>query len=261
MRNIRLLLVGGLLSYRALFAWLRPSLFIPTMLVTPLLQILFFALLGKYGHTGSDSFYITGNAILACAIPCIYGPLLALSEERAGATLPALLASPGNRLAIFLGRMFPFACNGFLISVVSLTLGSVILGSTTALVRLPEMMLVLIVAALSCTGLGLVLGAVGMVIQDAPFLSNLIAIFMLLVTGANVAVSELPATLRILGQLLPLSHAIAAIRDAAGGAGVGAISGLLGREIFVGVVYTVMSVALIAWIERAARRAGTLSLR
>ena len=46
MTALRVALIGGLLSFRGLFSWLHPALFVPTMIVPPLFQVLFFAYLG-----------------------------------------------------------------------------------------------------------------------------------------------------------------------------------------------------------------------
>ena len=45
---LRIFFVGGVIAYRALFNWIRPSIYIPTMLGAPLFQILFFTYLGRY---------------------------------------------------------------------------------------------------------------------------------------------------------------------------------------------------------------------
>ena len=44
---MRLLFVGGLYAYRALFNWAGPAMFIGTLLVGPVFQLLFFAYLGR----------------------------------------------------------------------------------------------------------------------------------------------------------------------------------------------------------------------
>ena len=43
----RIFFVGGLTSFRALFYWLTPWIYIPTMLIAPLFQILLFAYIGR----------------------------------------------------------------------------------------------------------------------------------------------------------------------------------------------------------------------
>src|SRR5262249_60406866 len=48
--SLRVFFIGGLISYRALFNWIRPWIYIPTMLGAPLFQILFFTYLGRYSQ-------------------------------------------------------------------------------------------------------------------------------------------------------------------------------------------------------------------
>ena len=43
----RLFFVGGVTSFRALWNWLSPWIYIPTMLVSPIFQILLFAYIGR----------------------------------------------------------------------------------------------------------------------------------------------------------------------------------------------------------------------
>jgi ABC-2 type transport system permease protein len=261
MRSVRVVFLGGILSYRALFQWLRPSLFIPTMLVTPIFQVLFFVNLGHFAAVANDRFFITGNAVLGCAIACIYGPMLALAEERSSGVLSPVLATPASRTAIFLGRMIPYVLNGFFVSCFTLLLASALLRQALPAGQFPALALILAVSAATCTGLGLTLGALGLVWRDVPFVSNLVSVGMLLVCGANVALSRLPTSLRVIGEGLPLTRGIEAARQVAGGASLGSVAGLIAGEVITGVVYFGFAVVLLRLVERMTRRAGTLDLR
>jgi len=55
--TLRIFFVGGLISYRALFNWISPALYIPTMLVGPIFQILLFAYMGRYSQLEDDTFF------------------------------------------------------------------------------------------------------------------------------------------------------------------------------------------------------------
>jgi hypothetical protein len=63
-KNFRLFWQGTLLSYIALFAWLRPVTYAASKIVMPLAQMFFFVFLGTYasGKNSSD-FFVIGNAI------------------------------------------------------------------------------------------------------------------------------------------------------------------------------------------------------
>jgi ABC-2 type transport system permease protein len=63
MNNLRIFFVGGVIAYRALFNWLNPWIFIPTLVFAPIFQVLFFAFLGRSAGLESDRFYVIGNAL------------------------------------------------------------------------------------------------------------------------------------------------------------------------------------------------------
>ena len=117
MNFARIFFVGGLISYRALFNWIRPSMYIPTMLGSPLFQLIFFTKLGQFAHAESADFYIVGNSVQVAAMASIYGMAMAIANERSFGTLGPLLATPANRAAVFLGRGLPVLANGLFVSL------------------------------------------------------------------------------------------------------------------------------------------------
>jgi len=74
--------VGGLISYRALFNWLNPWIFFPTLVVAPIFQVLFFAFLGHAVGLESDRFYVIGNALQITALPGFFAMALTITGER-----------------------------------------------------------------------------------------------------------------------------------------------------------------------------------
>ena len=55
MTNLRVFFLGGVFSYRALFNWISPVMYVTTMLGSPLFQILFFAYLGRFAGVQDDT--------------------------------------------------------------------------------------------------------------------------------------------------------------------------------------------------------------
>jgi ABC-2 type transport system permease protein len=109
---LRVFFVGGRISYRALFNWISPGMYVTTMLGSPLFQILFFTYLGRYAGAEDDNFFIVGNAVQVSAMAGIYGMVMGIANERQYGTLSALLATPANRLAVFAGRGCPSSSTG-----------------------------------------------------------------------------------------------------------------------------------------------------
>ena len=107
MNSVRVFFVGGVTSYRALFGWLSPWVFIPSLVVAPVFQILLFAYIGRQTNTNSDEFYVIGNALQYTAIPCIFAMGHTIEGERWQQTLGYVLVTPAKRVPLFLGRSLP----------------------------------------------------------------------------------------------------------------------------------------------------------
>ena len=100
MKPLRVFAIGGWLSYRALFSWLQPSLFVMVLLIPSVTQMIFFVFLGRAADVENDTFFIVGNALVAAAVPCLFAMSQTIAEERFTLTLPALVVSPANRVAV-----------------------------------------------------------------------------------------------------------------------------------------------------------------
>ena len=120
------------------------------------------------------------------------------------------------------------------------------------------LLLVVLIAAFSCTGLGLVNAALSLRIRENAVLSNVIFGFLLIFTGANVPLDDLPSWMSTAAQGMPFTHAIKAARELAAGASLGDVAGLLGAELLVGGVYLILGYSLLRWFETLSRRHASL---
>jgi ABC-2 type transport system permease protein len=256
--SLRVFFVGGLLSYRALFNWLSPWILIPTFLIAPLFQILLFVYIGRSAHLQSDEFYVVGNALQYTSLPCLFAMANMLGDERWSQTLGILLSSPASRLALFLGRSLPVVLNGALVGAFGFVAGSLLLGVHVPLSAVAPLALVIVVTAVSCTGLGLVNGAIGLRVRESAVSSNILFGLLLVVCGVNVPLNELPGWLEAIGRGLPLTHGIQAARELANGAALRDVAGLVGTEALVGVVWGVVGCTLLRLLETESRRRATL---
>ena len=258
MSAVRVFFVGGSIAYRALFNWIRPSIYIPTMLGGPLFQILFFVHLGRFSGVADDTFFVVGNAVQASAMASVYGMTMGIANERWFGTLPSLLATPANRHALFCGRALPYVANGVLVSAFGFAVGLLLLDFELAPSALPVLAAVVVITVASCTGFGLLLGSIGLRARDVFFISNLFYFLMLLFCGVNVPLDALPSWLAAVGRALPMTHGIEAAREVAAGAPLSAVDHLIAREALVGVAYGVAAYALLRLFEAEGRRRATL---
>jgi ABC-2 type transport system permease protein len=252
---------GGRMSYGMLFNWARPSIYIPTLIGGPTFQLFFFAALGSYATNRSPAYFAIGNAVQASAIAGVFGMTMAIANERWFGTLPAILATPANRAALFAGRFMPFVLNGLLVSLYAFGLGVVFLGVRLAPGSLAVAALALLVTVFSCTAIGALQGAISLRLRDGLFGANLVTMSILLFCGVNIPLRELPGWMQLVGNLLPFTHGLQAVREAADGAGFSQVGGLIGVEALVGVVYALLAFTLFVYLERSARRNATLDVR
>jgi ABC-2 type transport system permease protein len=258
MTSVRVFAIGGLISYRALFNWISPWLYIPTMLGSPIFQILFFAYLGRYSGLQDDAFFVVGNGVQVCAMSSVYGATMAIANERWLGTLSALLATPARRGPLFLGRAVPYIANGVFVSAFGLLAGALLLDFDPPAASIPALALVLLVTVSSCTAFGLLLGSVGLRARDVFFASNLAYFLMLLFCGVNIPLDDLPGWMQAIGRGLPITHGIAAARDVAAGAPFSDAARLVATEAVIGAVYGVAAFSLFRFFEAEGRRRASL---
>jgi ABC-2 type transport system permease protein len=259
MNNARVFFIGGLISFRALFNWIKPWIYIPTMLGAPLFQILFFTYLGRYALSGQgDAFFVVGNSVQVCAMSCVYGMTMAVANERQFGTLGPLLASPANRLAVFLGRGVPVLANGLVVSVFGFLVGAVFLDFRPGWSQVPALALIVVATTFSCTAFGMVLGSIGLYGKDFFFVANVAYYVLLLFCGVNVPLSVLPGWMADIGRCLPLTHGIEAAREVAAGASLSSVSGLVWTELGIGAAYAAAGFILFRVLEDASRRSAVL---
>jgi ABC-2 type transport system permease protein len=181
-----------------------------------------------------------------------------IAGERNQQTLGYILITPARRLPLFLGRALPVATNGFFVALFALVVGNWIVGSHIAASGYAPIVLVIAVSSFATTGLGLINAALGLIVRETAVLSNILFGGLLVLSGANVPVHDLPAVLRVVSEGIPLTHGIAAARNLAAGSSLGSVLGLLGAEALIGVVYAAVGYAMIRGTETLSRRRATL---
>ncbi len=258
MNSIRIFFIGGFLAYRALFNWIHWSIYVPTMIGGPIFQILFFAYIGRYAKLRSDEFFVIGNAVAISAMGGIFGMAMTIGGERWTQTLSAILATPANRFALFLGRALPNLLNGVFVSAVGFIVGWWLLDFSLKPSEIPKIALVVVVTAFACTAFGMVIGAFGLRGRDIFFFANLMIFVFLLFCGVNVPFESLPGWMQAVGRILPLTHGIDAARQIAEGASLGDVSGLVWTEAGIGVVYATLGYGLFRFFEIDGRRRASL---
>jgi ABC-2 type transport system permease protein len=256
--STRIFLSSAWLSYVALLYWTQPITYLASHVAAPFTYILFFSYLG-ISATGSDTakFYLIGNALHLCSLNGIYGVTMAIGNERDAGTLVYLVASPSNRLIVFLGRTFFNIIDG----VITVSLGlawSMFLGLDLTGANWSGIFLTILITTISTCGLGLLLGSVSFLSLNVLFVNNTVFFLLLLFSGANLPADSMPTWMQAVGSLLPLTRGIKATRLLADGAQINEVLPLLFGEMAVGAIYGIAGYAVIHSLENIARKRGSL---
>jgi len=254
---MRIFTITAYYSFRALFNWLEPTSYLVYRAFFPLAQMAFFALLGAYGGSQPLSFYLVGNAI-GTATATAFGVSQAVANERQQGTLSYLLAAPAPRVPIFFGRAALHVADGMLNMVAALAIAVIAFGLRVPVEGIFGVICAMLVATLAICGLGLLLGALAYIVLDTAILANFAMFIILLLSGANVPLDELPGVVAAISQGIPLTRSVAAARLYAGGAPLDAGLGLLLGDLALGAVYGIAGFVVFNWLETRARREGRL---
>lgn len=257
--NLRLFWQGTLLSYAALFAWLRPTTYAASKIVMPLTQMLFFTFLGSFA-TGKENahFYVIGNAVQIAAVSGIFGVTMSIGGERWSGTLVYLFGAPANRMMMFFGRAFMHIIDGAIGVVIAFLWGVILFKLDLSKANLPALTLTIVVTTLSTCGLGLLMGCLSLLTANVMFVNNTVYFLLLIFSGANVDLNVLPLWMQTISQALPLTRGVASARALIDGASMQDILPLLIQELGIGIAYGLLGYFLFKWVEISAKRRGTL---
>lgn len=254
---MRLFAVSAYYSYKALFRWLQWQQYLFQKTLFPLVQLSFFALAGLYGGAQPAAFYLVGNTI-AVAFRPMFAVTTAIEEERNQGTLPYLVAAPVSRSVLFFARAALHAIDGMGDVLIAFAFAALIFGLSLPPSSWPGLLLVVAVASVTASGLGFFLGAAAYLVLNASFLANFAMFVLLLLTGANIPLAELPPIAQTIGAALPLTRSVTAARLYQSGSPIEAGLPLLAGDLVVGAAWAVAGLALFTWVETQARRRGTL---
>jgi ABC-2 type transport system permease protein len=259
--NVKIFFDGAILSYRALFRWLRPATYIASKILAPLTMMIFFVLIGAYASGSNDaSFYVIGNALIFAASSGIFGVTMSIGGERWSGTLPYLFGSPANRMAIFVGRAFMHILDGMLGVFIGLGWGILLFGLDLSQSHLMPLLLTILITTFSTAGLGLLMGCVGLITRNVMLVNNTVYFSMLLFSGANISLESLPNWMQVVSSYIPLTRGIASTRLIVAGAGINEILPLLLEEFLIGLIFTLLGFFLFSTFEKQAKKLGTLEI-
>lgn len=178
-----------------------------------------------------------------------------LREEQLAGTLETLVAQPVTPLQLCLGLIgFPFL---FAVarSVFYLTIAAIWVGLDISKTDLIGALAVLVAAGFALAALGILAGAVVLVVKRGELLTASAVYAIALLSGSVFPISTLPGWLEAVGRVMPLRFALDGMRSAL----FKGESDGWGGDVLVLLGFGMIGIPICVWIFRAALRAARRS--
>lgn len=251
------------LSFRALVGWLNPKVYLMVMVINPLSQLLFFAMLAKYAYHGSNlSSYVVSNALLLCVMNAVFGMMTVITSDRQMGTLQLVVASPSNKIVVFFSRAIFHIVGGLFTAALGLIFGILIFGLTFSGEQLAWLSLVWIISIFAACGLGFVVSSFALWSPSMHIWVNLLAGVLLLFSGASYSRSLMPDWMHTLSEFFPLTRGVEATKAliSVSESEFTTILIRMAEEFLLGCSFYLLGMLLFYYAEYLARVKGTMEM-
>ena len=240
---------------------MRVDFVLGTIFIIPLTQMVFFAFVAELAANPSSSigFVVVGNAVATVTYSSIFSVCQTTDNEKQLGTMEHLLVSPANRIALYFGRGLLPILISFVTVAVGLTYAVVLFGVSFAPSAIVNLAISIILTAFAMVGFGLLLAGVALYLRTSIILGNIFLFLGLLLSGVNFPLSQLPLPLQWVGDGLPLTWGLAAIRDGLSGAPLSSIAPLWGLVALCALASYGLAIGLWHTFERRALATGSIA--
>jgi ABC-2 type transport system permease protein len=167
----------------------------------------------RYGTAAPDSnfmqFLIPGIVGMTAMLGSINETMSIVWDKSMG-VFDRILAAPVSSTSIIIGKTMAGAVMGIISALVLLIVGRVLYG--VAFVNIGLVLLIIILASFSFTGIGTIISGLASEPREAMMLSNLLRFPMMFLGGVFFEVNAMPWPLPYVARALPLTYATEGLR-------------------------------------------------
>lgn len=254
---------NGLYSFKGLYGYLKPQVYILVKVINPIFQVIFFSLVARHAYGNADiTPFIIGNAFVLCIYNAFFGVGTNLISERSLGTLKLLIASPYNKFMLFVSKSTFHIIDGIITVIIGLFTGIVLFNLKISVNILPYFILCLLFAMFTACSLGLFIGSIGLVTRDINLLLNLSSMLLMCLSGVNFPIEKLPLLLQKFSAILPLTNALQGCKLLMNSEVIAykVINSLLLRELLLGIAYCVLAYITLSIMENLSKRRATIDI-
>ena len=226
----------------------------------PIVTLIFYCLLASYSFKTTDlTYWVVGNAFLMCTNTCIFNLGGIFTGERYFGRLRSIVAAPCGKLSLVLASgVFPTLLASLSVAG-GFAVGALVFGVDFSGINLGLAAAVILCAMAAATCFGLLLAVFGLLTDSMHLVLNVVSYLLIIFTGAEFPVAQLPLAGQLLSRLLPLTRSIRAMNLLFSGERTGLVSLLFG-ELGMAAVYALSAWGVFRTAEHICRRSGKLDL-
>jgi ABC-2 type transport system permease protein len=260
MNNLRVLVSSAVFSFRAQFNWLSPSMWLTMKFVLSFSQMAFFVFVGVFSGGGAYaiSFIAIGNALQSLSWNTVFSVIQITGQDKWDGTLPLVLATPANRLPLFVGRAMVHVLDGLVSVAISFVFAAFVFGVDFTHTNAFALAVTVLLTSFTMAGFGLLIGGFSFHFRNPIVFANIFTFVLLIFCGVNFSVAALPPLVQPISYAFPLTYGINAARQAISGTSLLGISPILAQEIVVGLISIAIGYLLFESFERSARKTGKM---
>jgi len=230
------------------------------ILMTSFFTMFFFVILADFigNPEVTVTFVVIGNAVQSVAATTLYSVAEIPGVEKHVGTIESLTNTPSSLFSVFLGMSAFSIFMGMISMIVSLVYAAFIFDVSFASCNFLSVGVIIILTCLSLTGVGMLIGGVGIHLRTSAIIANVVAYIGLLISGVNFPLSYLPEWVQHISHAFPLTYAVEATRDAVNGASIVDLAYPLAWMIGLGLMFTVLAWYSFKFFEKRSRMAGKM---
>jgi len=262
--SLRVFFSSAVFSFKAQFSWLNPPMWLTMKLVLPFSQMAFFCILGQYlvsqgfAQPGIVAYMAIGNAVQAMCWNTVFAVINITSADKWDGTLQLMLATPAQRMPLFVGRSMIHIFDGLLSVLASFIFAAFLFGVDFGTTDPLSLTVVLLLTGFTMAGFGLAIGGFSFYFRDPLVFANIFTFVQLIFCGINFPVQSLPQQVQFISYLIPLTYGVKAGREVIVGATLTDVAPLLGQMTIVGLVAIAFGYFFFRRFENSARKTGRL---
>jgi len=257
MNSFKIFISSAVFSFRAQFDWLNPAMWITMKFVLSLSQMAFFVFVGIFAGA-PIAFIAVGNALQSISWNTVFSVINITGHDKWDGTLPLVLATPANRLPLYIGRAMIHVLDGILSAAISFVFAAFLFGVDFSQTNPLALIVVVVLTAFTMAGFGLLIGGFCFFFRNPMVFANIFTFCLLIFCGVNFPVTSLPSVIQPVSYIFPLTYGLTAARNAIVGQDLIQIGPTLAIQLVVGVASMLIGYVLFRSFENNARKTGKM---